>query len=107
MAARRLPCATCIDERKAQGRKAGQPKPKPTALLPMYTPPPNRPVRTEWAAMHFSSTGLMVTPAASIRGIICAATASARVQIRSDRKHRHAQLIAACDTAIHRYCRKL
>lgn len=34
------PCATCVDERKAQGRKAGQPKPKPTAVLPMYTPPP-------------------------------------------------------------------
>lgn len=34
------PCATCIDERKAEGRKAGQPKPKPTTLLPMYTPPP-------------------------------------------------------------------
>lgn len=33
------PCATCIDERKSQGRKAGQPKPKTTALLPMYTPP--------------------------------------------------------------------
>ncbi|HEY1580058.1 MAG TPA: DUF971 domain-containing protein [Terracidiphilus sp.] len=34
------PCATCIDERKAQGRKAGQPKPKAAALLPMYAPPP-------------------------------------------------------------------
>lgn len=33
------PCATCIDERKVQGRKAGQSKPKATALLPMYTPP--------------------------------------------------------------------
>ena len=33
------PCATCIDERKAEGRKAGQPKPKPAALLPMYAPP--------------------------------------------------------------------
>ena len=33
------PCATCIDERKAQGRKAGQPKPKAATLLPMYTPP--------------------------------------------------------------------
>jgi DUF971 family protein len=33
------PCATCIDERNAQGRKAGQPKPKPTAVLPMYTAP--------------------------------------------------------------------
>ena len=34
------PCATCIDERKAQGRKVGQPKPKSATLLPMYTPPP-------------------------------------------------------------------
>jgi DUF971 family protein len=33
------PCATCVDERKAQGRKPGQPKPKPAALLPMYMPP--------------------------------------------------------------------
>jgi DUF971 family protein len=33
------PCATCNDERKQQGRKPGQPKPKPTELLPMYTPP--------------------------------------------------------------------
>ena len=34
------PCATCVDERKSQGRKAGQPKPKAAALLPMYAPPP-------------------------------------------------------------------
>ena len=34
------PCATCVDERKAQGRKAGQAKAKSSALLPMYTPPP-------------------------------------------------------------------
>jgi DUF971 family protein len=33
------PCATCIDERKAQGRNAGQPKAKAANLLPMYTPP--------------------------------------------------------------------
>jgi DUF971 family protein len=33
------PCATCIDQRKQEGRKAGQPKPKPAAVLPMYTPP--------------------------------------------------------------------
>jgi len=33
------PCATCVDERKAGGRKIGQPKPKAAALLPMYTPP--------------------------------------------------------------------
>ncbi len=34
------PCATCVEERKAEGRKPGQPKPKPTAVLPLYTPPP-------------------------------------------------------------------
>ena len=34
------PCATCIDEREKEGRKAGQPKPKAANLLPMYTPPP-------------------------------------------------------------------
>jgi DUF971 family protein len=33
------PCATCVDERKAAGRKTGQPKSRPAALLPMYTPP--------------------------------------------------------------------
>lgn len=33
------PCATCIDERTKEGRKPGQPKPRPAALLPMYTPP--------------------------------------------------------------------
>jgi DUF971 family protein len=33
------PCATCVEERKQQGRKIGQPKPRPTAVLPMYTPP--------------------------------------------------------------------
>jgi DUF971 family protein len=33
------PCATCIDERKQQGRKNGQPKAKPAAVLPLYAPP--------------------------------------------------------------------
>jgi len=33
------PCATCIEERAQQGRKPGQPKPKPKDLLPMYAPP--------------------------------------------------------------------
>jgi DUF971 family protein len=33
------PCATCVEERAQQGRKPGQPKPKPTNVLPMYTPP--------------------------------------------------------------------
>lgn len=33
------PCATCLEERKADGRKPGQPKPKPATLLQMYTPP--------------------------------------------------------------------
>jgi DUF971 family protein len=34
------PCATCIEERTQEGRKPGQPQPKPAALLPMYAPPP-------------------------------------------------------------------
>ena len=34
------PCATCNEERGNQGRKPGQPKRKPAAVLPMYTPPP-------------------------------------------------------------------
>ena len=33
------PCATCQEERKQEGRKPGQAKPKKTELLPMYTPP--------------------------------------------------------------------
>ena len=33
------PCATCIEERKLEGRKAGQPKAKSAAVLPMYTAP--------------------------------------------------------------------
>ena len=34
------PCATCVEERKAEGRKPGQPKPKSATLLPMYAPLP-------------------------------------------------------------------
>jgi DUF971 family protein len=34
------PCATCVEQRTLEGRKPGQPKPKPAAVLPMYTPPP-------------------------------------------------------------------
>lgn len=33
------PCATCVDERKNEGRKIGQPKAKPAGLLPMYKAP--------------------------------------------------------------------
>jgi DUF971 family protein len=33
------PCATCNEEREKEGRKPGQPKPKPRAVLPMYAPP--------------------------------------------------------------------
>jgi DUF971 family protein len=32
------PCATCVEERNLEGRKPGQPKAKPAAVLPMYTP---------------------------------------------------------------------
>ena len=34
------PCANCIEERKREGRKRGEARPKPAELLPMYTPPP-------------------------------------------------------------------
>lgn len=34
------PCATCVEERKNEGREPGQPRAKNAALLPMYTPPP-------------------------------------------------------------------
>jgi len=33
------PRATFVEERKQQGRTAGQPKPRPTTVLPMYTTP--------------------------------------------------------------------
>ena len=33
------PCATCIEQRQLEGRKAGQPKAKAAAVLPMFTPP--------------------------------------------------------------------
>lgn len=33
------PCATCIEERKKEGRKAGEARPKGTELLPMYKAP--------------------------------------------------------------------
>ncbi|HVZ82063.1 MAG TPA: DUF971 domain-containing protein [Terracidiphilus sp.] len=33
------PCATCIEERKNEGRRAGEPRPKSMELLPMYKPP--------------------------------------------------------------------
>ncbi|MGA7110515.1 MAG: DUF971 domain-containing protein [Terracidiphilus sp.] len=32
------PCATCVDERKNEGRAIGQPKSKAADLLPMYKP---------------------------------------------------------------------
>ena len=34
------PCATCNEQRVKEGRKPGQPKAKPAAVLPMYTAPP-------------------------------------------------------------------
>jgi DUF971 family protein len=33
------PCATCVEERKNEGRKAGQPRTKTGELLPMYKAP--------------------------------------------------------------------
>ena len=34
------PCATCFEERQHSGRKPGEAKPQPQALLPMYQAPP-------------------------------------------------------------------
>jgi DUF971 family protein len=35
------PCSSCVEERKLEGRKPGQPKPQsPAVLLPLYTAPP-------------------------------------------------------------------
>jgi DUF971 family protein len=39
------PCAICHEAREADGRKPGEPKPKPATLLPMFEPPP-RPLET-------------------------------------------------------------
>lgn len=39
------PCATCHEEREAQGREPGVPKAKAPSLLPMYQEPP-RPLST-------------------------------------------------------------
>jgi DUF971 family protein len=33
------PCATCVEERQAEGREPGEPKAKPKQLLQMYEPP--------------------------------------------------------------------
>lgn len=33
------PCATCVEEREVSGRRPGEPKPQPTAALPMYKAP--------------------------------------------------------------------
>lgn len=34
------PCATCHEEREAQGRQPGEPKQKSASLLPLYQEPP-------------------------------------------------------------------
>jgi DUF971 family protein len=34
------PCATCVEERKTEGRKIGQGRPKDADLLPLYKPLP-------------------------------------------------------------------
>ncbi len=71
------PCATCVEERKLEGRKPGQPKARPSALLPMYTPPAKPASAHTSAATPSSSTGRTATPAASTPGITCAAPANA------------------------------
>jgi DUF971 family protein len=57
------PCATCIEEREAAGRKPGEAKPKPVSLLPMYEAPVrpgeveqvgNYAIRFHWSDGHKS-----------------------------------------------------
>jgi DUF971 family protein len=57
------PCATCHEEREQNGRKPGEPKPKPQSLLPMYeaparpveiTPVGNYAVKFKWNDGHES-----------------------------------------------------
>jgi DUF971 family protein len=55
------PCATCHEERDADGRPPGTPKPKPASLLPLYEAPPtpvevtpvgNYAIRFKWNDGH-------------------------------------------------------
>ena len=71
------PCATCIEQRKQEGRKAGQPKPKPAAVLPMYTPPAKPKSAQPVGRYALQFNWQTATPAESIRGSICVARASA------------------------------
>src|SRR5207244_4415574 len=57
------PCATCHEEREQTGRALGEPKPKSTQLLQLYTPPakPNSAepigryaIKFKWADGHES-----------------------------------------------------
>jgi DUF971 family protein len=57
------PCATCHEEREQNGRKPGEPKPRPQSLLPMYeaparpveiTPVGNYAVKFKWNDGHES-----------------------------------------------------
>ena len=43
------PCASCVAERKAEGRQIGQPRSKsqPTELFPMYAPPADKPLSAQ------------------------------------------------------------
>ena len=55
------PCAVCVEERKKEGRKPGEPKSKSAQLLPLYAPPPKPDnvvpvgryaIRFDWADGH-------------------------------------------------------
>lgn len=50
------PCATCHEEREAEGRDPGVPKPKPKALLPLYEAParPKNAARVGNYALRFT-----------------------------------------------------
>ena len=71
------PCATCVEERNAEGRKPGEPKPRPAPFCPCTRRRRSPGAHMPWGATPSSSTGSTATRAGSIRGSICAAFASA------------------------------
>ena len=87
------PCATCVDVRKAEGRKPGQPKPKPTNVLPMYTPPPKPAQRPRRRPLRHSIQ-LARRPLRRhlLLGLSAPRLPVPRVHLRRRRNHRHAEL---------------
>jgi len=71
------PCATCHEERGATGRKPGEAKPQPPALLQMYKAPPGRSPFPPWAATRSVFAGTTATRVGSTPGTTFGAIANA------------------------------